>query len=234
MPDLSQQNCGITLFPAREGFKEGRGVSYRILQGDARAVLRTLPAESIRPRRQDEGSDVLTRYEQREYARQLRASPHTAKMKREAGPAWAHYIRFDRSGARPIPPKLLNKWLDWGWLVRPVVPRWDPPAVEPAIVLDPFAGSGRAGLAALRLGRSFLGAEVNPDYVLMAQWQAERLTNDLSGRISAVNPAGKEEDAKSDHQAPEPESEGRQSSGPHRRVGENAPSQVSGASLSVS
>lgn len=36
---------------------------------------------------------------------------------------------------------------------------------EPQIVLDPFTGSGRAGVVARRLGRSFAGCELNPDYV---------------------------------------------------------------------
>lgn len=36
------------------------------------------------------------------------------------------------------------------------------------VVLDPFSGSGTTGLAALRLGRSFLGCDLNPAYVEMA------------------------------------------------------------------
>lgn len=42
------------------------------------------------------------------------------------------------------------------------------PAV-PCTVLDPFAGSGTTGAAALRLGRSFLGVELNPDYCRIAR-----------------------------------------------------------------
>ena len=33
------------------------------------------------------------------------------------------------------------------------------------MVLDPFAGSGATGVAAIRLGRSFMGCEVEPGYV---------------------------------------------------------------------
>jgi len=40
---------------------------------------------------------------------------------------------------------------------------------EPGIVLDPFAGSGTTCLVAKRLGRRFVGIELNPDYVAMAQ-----------------------------------------------------------------
>ena len=36
-------------------------------------------------------------------------------------------------------------------------------------VLDPFAGSGTTGVAALRHGRSFVGLELNPEYVELAR-----------------------------------------------------------------
>ncbi len=54
-----------------------------------------------------------------------------------------------------------------------------PPAlVEPCIlagsrggdtILDPFSGSGTTGLVALRLGRKFIGIELNPEYATMAE-----------------------------------------------------------------
>jgi DNA modification methylase len=53
-----------------------------------------------------------------------------------------------------------------------------PKLVEPCIlagsepgdvVLDPFAGAGTTGLVALRLERSFLGVELNPDYADLAR-----------------------------------------------------------------
>jgi DNA modification methylase len=37
------------------------------------------------------------------------------------------------------------------------------------VVLDPFFGAGTTGIVALRLGRNFVGIELNPDYVEMAQ-----------------------------------------------------------------
>lgn len=40
---------------------------------------------------------------------------------------------------------------------------------EPGVVLDTFAGSGRAGIAAIKLGRHFIGIDVNPTYVEMAE-----------------------------------------------------------------
>ena len=39
----------------------------------------------------------------------------------------------------------------------------------PSIVLDPFCGSGTTGVVALRHGRSFIGIELNPEYVEMAR-----------------------------------------------------------------
>lgn len=44
----------------------------------------------------------------------------------------------------------------------PVEPR-------PAKVLDPFAGSGRTGIAAIRLGLDFVGVELNESYVAMSR-----------------------------------------------------------------
>jgi DNA modification methylase len=35
-------------------------------------------------------------------------------------------------------------------------------------VLDPFTGSGTTGVVACRLGRDFIGIELNPDYAAMA------------------------------------------------------------------
>jgi DNA modification methylase len=40
---------------------------------------------------------------------------------------------------------------------------------EPGIVLDPFAGAGTTALVAKRLGRRFVGIDLNPDYVALAQ-----------------------------------------------------------------
>ncbi len=39
----------------------------------------------------------------------------------------------------------------------------------PCTVLDPFFGSGTVGLVALRLGRKWIGIEINPEYCKMAR-----------------------------------------------------------------
>lgn len=41
--------------------------------------------------------------------------------------------------------------------------------IEPCTVLDPFAGSGTTGMVAARLGRSFIGIELNPEYITIAE-----------------------------------------------------------------
>lgn len=70
-----------------------------------------------------------------------------------------------------------------------------PDLVEPCIlagsragdlVLDPFAGSGTTGMVALRLGRRFVGIELNPDYVDLAR---ERITGDAP-LLNAPSPPG--------------------------------------------
>jgi DNA modification methylase len=49
---------------------------------------------------------------------------------------------------------------------------------EGETVLDPFAGSGTTGAAALRLGRRFIGCELDPDFAAIA---AERLEAESKG-----------------------------------------------------
>ena len=59
----------------------------------------------------------------------------------------------------------------------PVTVGWEPTCKHvdvdrvPATVLDPFAGIGTTGVAALRNGRSFLGIEINPKTAQRARWR---------------------------------------------------------------
>jgi site-specific DNA-methyltransferase (adenine-specific) len=48
------------------------------------------------------------------------------------------------------------------------------------VVADPFMGSGSVGVAALRLGRRFLGNDLNPDAVRLA---GSRLCEFGAGRV---------------------------------------------------
>jgi DNA modification methylase len=53
-------------------------------------------------------------------------------------------------------------------------------------VLDPFAGSGTTGVVALRLGRSFIGIELSPEYAEMARRSLET-DRSKSGTLSLLN-----------------------------------------------
>lgn len=119
-----------------------------------------------RPRAETEGQRQITRYEQRAYAVQLRRSPHRAEMAAEAGiEAFKHYLRSDTSGARPVPQALLDKWLERGWVEAVQVPAFEPYPVVPAIVFDPFCGSGTVGEACGKLGRRFIGLDLSGRYL---------------------------------------------------------------------
>ncbi len=39
---------------------------------------------------------------------------------------------------------------------------------RPAVVLDPFCGSGRTGIQAARLGHDFIGVELSPEFAEMS------------------------------------------------------------------
>jgi DNA modification methylase len=66
----------------------------------------------------------------------------------------------------------------------------DAPALKPqpipCTVLDPFAGSGTTGVVALRLGRSFIGIELSPEYAAMARRSLET-DRSRDGTLSLLN-----------------------------------------------
>ena len=55
-------------------------------------------------------------------------------------------------------------------LAKRVIETW---SNEGDVVLDPFMGSGTSGIAAVELGRSFIGCELNEDYFTMASERIE-------------------------------------------------------------
>ena len=120
-----------------------------------------------RPRGPNEGSRPITRYEQRRYAEQLKNSPHRREMESEAGNAFAHYIRTDKSGARPAPETLLESWIERGWIERVDLPELDPePPHVPGVCLDLFFGSGTVGLVCDRLGLDCIGIDISEKYAV--------------------------------------------------------------------
>lgn len=128
-------------------------------------------AGMARPRPEDEGVHVTTRRQQRHDAAELEALSEVGRdvLELEAGGAetFAHYVRTDRGGARALPPELRATWAARGWLTE--APPCDHADEGPDTVLDPFAGAGTTGLVASRLGRSFVGIELNPEYAALAR-----------------------------------------------------------------
>ncbi len=57
------------------------------------------------------------------------------------------------------------------------------------LVLDPFAGSGTTGLAALALGCSFLGFEIDPDQVAAANFRLAAAERGIPSQLPAPTPS---------------------------------------------
>lgn len=129
-----------------------------------------------RPRGEGEGVRPMTRYEQRKYAEQLRACPAREALKAEVGAeAFAHYVRTDRSGGRPVPADVLVRWLAAGHLVPVPPPSAAAHEPVPAIVFDPFAGSGTTLAVAVEHGRRALGTELNPEYLPLIEQRMNKI-----------------------------------------------------------
>lgn len=59
------------------------------------------------------------------------------------------------------------------------------------LVLDPFMGSGSALVAAARLGRRYIGYDLDPEYVAIARRRVEEaLANDVAGESEVVPVSG--------------------------------------------
>jgi len=77
------------------------------------------------------------------------------------------------------------------------------------VVLDPFAGAGNAGLAAISLGRRFLGIDVSAEYLATARQKIEKVAPiDLSSQMSSLEQLKQgslllDQDRSSEREAPE-------------------------------
>jgi len=64
------------------------------------------------------------------------------------------------------------------------VMRWAVSVVQPGgVVLDPFAGSGSTGVAALATGRRFVGIEQSPDYLEVAARRLSEAERAAEGQL---------------------------------------------------
>lgn len=72
----------------------------------------------------------------------------------------------NKRGQSKEPLNNTQKKITVGWQPTCDCPVHDP---VPCLVLDPFNGSGTTGAVALRLGRDYVGTELNPEYVQLAE-----------------------------------------------------------------
>jgi len=126
-----------------------------------------------RPRRDGEGTRPITRLEQRHHAGEMKSSPHREEMAVICGTSFAHYIRTDTSGARPLPEPIRQDFMNRGWITDPAPCTC--PSYPADVVFDPFMGSGTTAQVAIKLGRQYLGCELNPAY---ADLQNDRTAQD--------------------------------------------------------
>ena len=94
------------------------------------------------------------------------AAPHDGKTETQyVNGSTANRLSLLRQAARERGEEYVQRVTTTGW--HPTCDHDSEPV--PAIVLDPFAGSGTTGVVALRHGRSFIGIELNPEYIALAR-----------------------------------------------------------------
>jgi DNA modification methylase len=102
----------------------------------------------------------------------------------ECGAPWQRVVERTAMVVKPTPKRTEWQATDdhartqtGGTMVEPPTSRtvgWEPTCEHrdgsgSCAVLDPFAGAGTTGVVALRHGRSFIGCELNPEYVALAR-----------------------------------------------------------------
>lgn len=84
----------------------------------------------------------------------------------------AHYAKADPVRARPdVAGNELWNYQRTGPWREYHFDRWTPAPTSPAIVLDPFSGTGTTALVASALGRIGIGVDLSFDYCRLAQWR---------------------------------------------------------------
>ena len=146
-----------------------------------------------RPRGDHEGMTITTRWAHVHWAGELVASPYRARIEAVAArthgsSAFAHWIRTDRAGARPMPVWLRDALLRRGWLTEP--PIMAERSTHPAVVLDPFGGTGTTAIVAGALGRQGVSIDLSGDYCRIAKWRDtdRRLATKVTDRTYGASP----------------------------------------------
>ncbi len=60
------------------------------------------------------------------------------------------------------------------------------PAIRPCVMPGPFSGAATTGLAALQLGRAYVGIDINPAYHDLARQRLACFTDGPSGQGAAA------------------------------------------------
>lgn len=110
-------------------------------------------------------------------------APYNRDVEREGGPDGDHLAEVDRTAAAeasqandrtPTGGTLAERYREYGYPDR-IMNGWnqtcdcDTDDTDAGIALDPFAGAGTTAMVAKNHGRRFVGLELNPEYVAMAQ-----------------------------------------------------------------
>ena len=91
------------------------------------------------------------------YAKLVKTSPCVDHELRNMRSVWNIPTRpYNGAHFATFPPQLVERCIKAGCPVG-------------GVVLDPFFGAGTVGVVALKLGRKFVGVELNPEYVRMAE-----------------------------------------------------------------
>lgn len=116
-----------------------------------------------RPTRAHETIFLLTKSPTYYYDADAIREPH-GDMSRFCHPLGRNKRSVWRIPTQPVPEAHFATYPEK--LVEPCILAGCPPR---GVVLDPFAGSGTTGIVACRLGRDFVGIELNPEYAEMAE-----------------------------------------------------------------
>jgi len=93
-------------------------------------------------------------------------------------------IGSNQDGRMKISGSLLKKWKQQNPDEIKIKPTCNCNAgFESGIVLDPFFGAGTTGVVAKKLGRNYIGIELNPEYIEIAKNRIDKIPKNLSDYI---------------------------------------------------